>query len=548
MHSQPMDHGAVRAGNGARPGNGSRRQGTRPLAVLMAHLYVPLCESVLANSARPSFPQRPPKPATAARPTSARSASVRPMNTARPHSAAATPRRSVRGAECQPPQSPRGRLNVKLAASRRPSSAGKAHTPNLNELTSILHVEQSSSPPRSLRTDGSLPHGGMQVHVRDRDPSPSPPDPAELELPPRVPWWMKGAAPAPAITAMPSFPTEVATASWPTAPRATVKAQTTPRDLPPRPGRWRSCDAPLARERLIVRSPRTFAEPSEPTAPARAELLDRMLKLLRPQLEAMQAALAIRTPSAEACEACIQTLVTLAPLLGALQPTASHLARSAQTATRLSARGGGGGSGSNADGAYYFEAAALQGEELKELREASDNACQQRARLRRKISDKEAALAEVRLELGLASSRMDELVHDLAAKKVEAELRRTQQQQYHQRYEMILAEAAHATRMQLDEQEKLQQRLVQYELEIAARETAPPPETAPEGMSPVRARSLDAPFDAPPARPRNVSDLIIDLIPEVEADLFADAAASDLDEPRSEGVGAASMAQAATLA
>ena len=120
---------------------------------------------------------------------------------------------------------------------------------------------------------------------------------------------------------------------------------------------------------------------------------------------------------------------------------------------------------------------------------------------------------------------------------------------------MILAEAAHATRMQLDEQEKLQQRLVQYELEIAARETAPPPETAPEGMSPVRARSLDAPFDAPykpPARPRNVSDLIIDLIidliPEVEADLFADAAASDLDEPRSEGVGAASMAQAATLA
>jgi hypothetical protein len=102
--------------------------------------------------------------------------------------------------------------------------------------------------------------------------------------------------------------------------------------------------------------------------------------------------------------------------------------------------------------------------------------------------------------------------------------------------------------MQLDEQEKLQQRLVQYELEIAARETAPPPETAPEGMSPVRARSLDAPFDAPPARPRNVSDLIIDLIPEVEADLFADAAASDLDEPRSEGVGAASMAQAATLA
>jgi len=533
----------------------------------MAHLYVPLCESVLANSARPSFPQRPPKPATAARPTSARSASVRPMNTARPHSAAATPRRSVRGAECQPPQSPRGRLNVKLAASRRPSSAGKAHTPNLNELTSILHVEQSSSPPRSLRTDGSLPHGGMQVHVRDRDPSPSPPDPAELEpvdLPPRVQWWMKGAAPAPAITAMPSFPSEVATASWPTAPRATVKAQTTPRDLPPRPGRWRSCDAPLARERLIVRSPRTFAEPSEPTAPARAELLDRMLKLLRPQLEAMQAALAIRTPSAEACEACIQTLVTLAPLLGALQPTASHLARSAQTATRLSARGGGGGSGSNADGAYYFEAAALQGEELKELREASDNACQQRARLRRKISDKEAALAEVRLELGLASSRMDELVHDLAAKKVEAELRRTQQQQYHQRYEMILAEAAHATRMQLDEQEKLQQRLVQYELEIAARETAPPPETAPEGMSPVRARSLDAPFDAPytgkdfamvdggaykpPARPRNVSDLIIDLIPEVEADLFADAAASDLDEPRPEGVGAASMAQAATLA
>ena len=362
---------------------------------------------------------------------------------------------------------------------------------------------------------------------------------------------MKGAAPAPAITAMPSFPSEVATASWPTAPRATVKAQTTPRDLPPRPGRWRSCDAPLARERLIVRSPRTFAEPSEPTAPARAELLDRMLKLLRPQLEAMQAALAIRTPSAEACEACIQTLVTLAPLLGPLQPTASHLARSAQTATRLSARGGGGGSGSNADGAYYFEAAALQGEELKELREASDNACQQRAKLRRKISDKEAALAEVRLELGLASSRMDELVHDLAAKKVEAELRRTQQQQYHQRYEMILAEAAHATRMQLDEQEKLQQRLVQYELEIAARETAPPPETAPEGMSPVRAmaiRSLDAPFDAPPARPRNVSDLIIDLIPEVEADLFADAAASDLDEPRPEGVGAASMAQAATLA
>jgi len=289
-----------------------------------------------------------------------------------------------------------------------------------------------------------------------------------------------------------------------------------------------------------------------------------MLKLLRPQLEAMQAALAIRTPSAEACEACIQTLVTLAPLLGALQPTASHLARSAQTATRLSARGGGGGSGSNADGAYYFEAAALQGEELFELREASDNACQQRAKLRRKISDKEAALAEVRLELGLASSRMDELVHDLAAKKVEAELRRTQQQQYHQRYEMTLAEAAHATRMQLDEQEKLQQRLVQYELEIAARETAPPPETAPEGMSPVRARSLDAPFDAPytgkdfamvdggaykpPARPRNVSDLIIDLIPEVEADLFADAAASDLDEPRPEGVGAASMAQAATLA
>jgi hypothetical protein len=276
-----------------------------------------------------------------------------------------------------------------------------------------------------------------------------------------------------------------------------------------------------------------------------------MLKLLRPQLEAMQAALAIRTPSAEACEACIQTLVTLAPLLGPLQPTASHLARSAQTATRLSARGGGGGSGSNADGAYYFEAAALQGEELRELREASDNACQQRARLRRKISDKEAALAEVRLELGLASSRMDELVHDLAAKKVEAELRRTQQQQYHQRYEMILAEAAHATRMQLDEQEKLRQRLVQYELEIAARETAPPPETAPEGMSPVPARSLDAPFDAPykpPARPRNVSDLIIDLIPEVEADLFADAAASDLDEPRPEGVGAASMAQAATLA
>eukprot|EP00900_Chrysochromulina_parva_P006601 jgi/Chrpa1/15942/Chrysochromulina_OHIO_Genome00022758-RA len=272
-----------------------------------------------------------------------------------------------------------------------------------------------------------------------------------------------------------------------------------------------------------------------------------MLKLLRPQLEAMQAALAIRTPSAEACEACIQTLVTLAPLLGPLQPTASHLARSAQTATRLSARGGGGGSGSNADGAYYFEAAALQGEELKELREASDNACQQRARLRRKISDKEAALAEVRLELGLASSRMDELVHDLAAKKVEAELRRTQQQQYHQRYEMILAEAAHATRMQLDEQEKLQQRLVQYELEIAARETAPPPETAPEGMSPVRARSLDAPYK-PPARPRNVSDLFIDLIPEVEADLFADAAASDLDEPRSEGVGAASMAQAAALA
>jgi hypothetical protein len=54
--------------------------------------------------------------------------------------------------------------------------------------------------------------------------------------------------------------------------------------------------------------------------------------------------------------------------------------------------------------------------------------------------------------------------------------------------------------------------------------------------------------DKPPARPRNVSDLIIDLIPEVEADLFADAAASDLDEPRSEGVGAASMAQAATLA
>ena len=52
----------------------------------------------------------------------------------------------------------------------------------------------------------------------------------------------------------------------------------------------------------------------------------------------------------------------------------------------------------------------------------------------------------------------------------------------------------------------------------------------------------------PPARPRNVSDLIIDLIPEVEADLFADAAASDLDEPRPEGVGAASMAQAATLA
>jgi len=267
-----------------------------------------------------------------------------------------------------------------------------------------------------------------------------------------------------------------------------------------------------------------------------------MLKLLRPQLEAMQAALAIRTPSAEACEACIQTLVTLAPLLGALQPTASHLARSAQTATRLSARGGGGGSGSNADGAYYFEAAALQGEELFELREASDNACQQRAKLRRKISDKEAALAEVRLELGLASSRMDELVHDLAAKKVEAELRRTQQQQYHQRYEMTLAEAAHATRMQLDEQEKLQQRLVQYELEIAARETAPPPETAPEGMSPVR-----APYK-PPARPRDVSDLIIDLIPEVEADLFADAAASDLDEPRPEGVGAASMAQAATLA
>ena len=259
-----------------------------------------------------------------------------------------------------------------------------------------------------------------------------------------------------------------------------------------------------------------------------------MLKLLRPQLEAMQAALAIRTPSAEACEACIQTLVTLAPLLGALQPTASHLARSAQTATRLSARGGGGGSGSNADGAYYFEAAALQGEELKELREASDNACQQRARLRRKISDKEAALAEVRLELGLASSRMDELVHDLAAKKVEAELRRTQQQQYHQRYEKILAEAAHATRVQLDEQ----QRLVQYELEIAARETAPPPETAPEGMSPVRACSLDAQYK-PPARPRNVSDLIIDLIPEVEADLFA-------DEP--EGVGAASVAQAATLA
>ena len=257
-----------------------------------------------------------------------------------------------------------------------------------------------------------------------------------------------------------------------------------------------------------------------------------MLKLLRPQLEAMQAALAIRTPSAEACEACIQTLVTLAPLLGALQPTAQHLAGSAQIALRLSARGGGGGSGSNADGAYYFEAAALQGEELKELREASDNACQQRAKLRRKISDKEAALAEVRLELGLASSRMDELVHDLAAKKVEAELRRTQQQQYHQRYEKILAEAAHATRVQLDE--KLQQRLVLYELEIEARETAPPPETAPEGMSPVRACSLDAQYK-PPARPRNVSDLII----EVEADLFA-------DEP--EGVGAASVAQAATLA
>ena len=176
---------------------------TRPEGLVnMAHLYVPLCESVLANSARPSNPQRPRKPTTAARPTSARSASAtRPMSTARPHSAAATPRRSVRGAECQPPQSPRALLNVKLAASRRPPSAGKAHSPNLNELTSILHVEQSSSPPRSLRTDGSLPLGGMQVHVCDRDLSPSPPDPAELEpidLPPRVQWWMKGAAPTPA--------------------------------------------------------------------------------------------------------------------------------------------------------------------------------------------------------------------------------------------------------------------------------------------------------------------------------------------------------------
>lgn len=394
-------------------------------------------------------------------------------------------------------------LVAKLAANRpQPPPIDTQHVANLNELGVIMqHMPAAPLPstPEPARPFGvpltqvlNVPLPGSFADAK-----------AHVEIH-KPPWWSSdrpGSA-APPVSARLHRTSEEGAGH--AAPRPAVRAQTTPRDLPQRPGRWTSAAAPLAKERPVVKATRTFADPTAPTPHARAALLESVQELLMPQLAAMNEALRTRTPSTEAAEACVHTLRTLAPLLGALQPAALQLASSAQASCRLPTRsevaerrqasrpgsgrpGSAGGRlgsagrpgsagsvvagfGGRADGVYFFEAAAAQQEELAEVQAARDETCSERDDVRRELAVREAALATARHTLGQATSRVEQLVADLTAKQAEASLKRRQQQHQQAKYEASQLDAGQTTRSHLEEQAKLHQRIAELKEEILNRE------------------------------------------------------------------------------
>ena len=189
----------------------------------------------------------------------------------------------------------------------------------------------------------------------------------------------------------------------------------------------------------------------------------------------IRAALAAGVPNGPACEACLRVLTEVAPLAGALEPALQRIA----SVIEASARGPRSrqrdvgqvseAAVSEVETAYYFDAAFEQQRIVDALtaeRDAADGLLQE---ARCELAHRERALAGTRAELAQKTQRIDELVREMTSKQRHLSWAEAEKQRHIERYEEGRMRMGHATRMQLDENMRLEERIAGLRQEIARR-------------------------------------------------------------------------------
>ena len=243
---------------------------------------------------------------------------------------------------------------------------------------------------------------------------------------------------------------------------------------------------------------------------ARTSLMATVEKGLRPKLREIDAALASGVPSAEAFDASLEVLIAIAPLLGPHEGAATAIAAAAQSAARVPT--------GEQTSAHFFSVVDEQRQFIDKLTAERDYVYARRDAGQRILKEKGKMLAKEKRRLAERTERIDEIMRETAAVRLQVEEERRERGVWEEKMAELRQTQGHATRLQLEEQRKLRERIQVMGGRAAS------PMAAPQSTMPVAAKPSPSPAAAmkkasPQLSPetRRSREAVRDTIREAEA-------------------------------
>ena len=196
---------------------------------------------------------------------------------------------------------------------------------------------------------------------------------------------------------------------------------------------------------------------------------------LGPQLQSIDDAISSSKPTAAACDGSLEVLHALAPLLGPLEPTTLQLANAAHHASRAPPRRSHEPLSDSSITTlpehiagmtrHYFGAAAALEQAMDQLSAERDAALSESHAQQGRLRESEVALAKTRAELEGKREAIDTTMRAVAASRTQLERVRKKQVGQDARVTELLQTNGRATRMWLQEQTRLENKMVDMQIE-----------------------------------------------------------------------------------